>query len=64
MDLGERDRGIFDHDLAGRHPHLFVPDGNMLDLDAMAKDVRLPAAVAGFDTDMLGDDGPNLGGFA
>jgi hypothetical protein len=56
MHLGQRDAGMARYDLVRAHPHPFVPDGDVLDLDPMAEDVRLAAAVAGLDADMLGDD--------
>ena len=45
--LGEGDRRVGGRNLGRRHPHLLVPDGHVPDLDAVAEDMRLPAAVAG-----------------
>ena len=56
MDLGEGNRRIGGGDLGRGHPHLLVPDGDMPDLDAVAEDVGLPAAVAGAYPDIFRDD--------
>src|SRR5262245_9758093 len=55
--LGEGNRGVSRGDLGRRHPHLLVPDGNVPHLDSVPEDVGLPAAVAGADPNVLGDDG-------
>src|SRR5512135_3273085 len=55
MHLGEGDRGVGGRNLGRRHPHLLVPDGHVPDLDAVAEDMWLPAAVAGAYPDVLRD---------
>src|SRR5262245_13484023 len=57
MDLGQGDRGQILDDLGRAHPHPYVHDGDILDLDAVAEDVRLAAAIAGLDADILADHG-------
>ena len=55
--LGERNRRVGGGNLGRRHAHLLVPDGDVPDLDAVAEDMGLPAAVTGADPDVLRDDG-------
>src|SRR5271157_4843374 len=57
MHLGEGDRRVGSRDLGRRHPHLLVPEGDVPDLDAVAEDMRLPAAVTRADPNVLRDDG-------
>src|SRR5262249_47413302 len=57
MHLGQRDRGVLLDDLRRAHAHSLMPDRDMLDLDAVAEDVRLPAAITGTDADVLPDHG-------
>src|SRR5262249_26573417 len=60
MDLGERDRRVVGDNLGGGHAHPLVPDGDVPDLDAMAEDMGLPAAVPRLDADVLRYHGESL----
>lgn len=53
---GQRQARVADDDLFGSHPHALVPDGNVLNLDAVAENVRLSVAKARLNRDMLAKD--------
>src|SRR5262245_45370580 len=57
MHLGQSDARVTRYDLVWAQAHALIPDGDVLDLDAMPEDVGLAAAIAGLDPDVLGDRG-------
>ncbi len=53
MDVGQCQARVLGHDLVGSLPEPFVPDGDVLHLDAVTSDVRFSATITGTGDDVF-----------